>query len=129
MKYILVILSMMMFSVSALAEDSIQIISRTPRFITVESPVCSKQHVAHQPRNTNIVGAIAGGIIGNQIGGGNGKTVATAIGAVIGSNVASAKSQPVIREETVCVYEKRQVQQGEYVTFLYKGKTTTQLFD
>jgi hypothetical protein len=29
----------------------------------------------------------------------------------------------------VCVYEKRQVQQGEIVTFMYKGKTSVQIFD
>lgn len=33
------------------------------------------------------IGAVAGGIIGNQVGSGNGRVVATALGAVIGSVV------------------------------------------
>lgn len=36
-----------------------------------------------------VVGAVAGGILGNQIGGGSGKVVATAIGAVVGGIVGS----------------------------------------
>jgi surface antigen len=35
------------------------------------------------------VGAVAGGVIGNQFGGGDGKVVATAIGAVVGGIVGS----------------------------------------
>jgi len=35
------------------------------------------------------VGAVAGGILGNQVGGGTGKVVATALGAVIGGIVGS----------------------------------------
>ncbi len=35
------------------------------------------------------VGAVAGGILGNQIGGGSGKIAATAIGAVLGGIVGS----------------------------------------
>jgi len=30
------------------------------------------------------IGAVAGGLLGNQIGGGNGRTAATAVGAVVG---------------------------------------------
>jgi uncharacterized protein YcfJ len=130
MKYFFIILSLISFALPAFSQDdSIKIISRTPRYVTVETPVCTRQDVLHEKRNTNILGAIAGGILGNQIGGGNGKTIATALGAVIGSNVATNNKQHYITEETVCVYEKRQVQQGEIVTFMYKGKTSVQIFD
>ncbi len=36
-----------------------------------------------------VVGAVAGGVIGNQFGGGDGKVIATAIGAVIGGIAGS----------------------------------------
>lgn len=36
-----------------------------------------------------VVGAVAGGIIGNQVGRGSGKVVATAVGAVVGGIVGS----------------------------------------
>ena len=36
-----------------------------------------------------VVGAVAGGILGNQVGGGGGKVAATAIGAVLGGIVGS----------------------------------------
>jgi surface antigen len=36
-----------------------------------------------------VVGAVAGGILGNQVGGGTGKVAATAIGAVVGGIVGS----------------------------------------
>ncbi len=37
-----------------------------------------------------MTGAIIGGAVGSQIGGGNGRLAATAAGAVIGSNVADS---------------------------------------
>lgn len=36
-----------------------------------------------------VVGAVAGGILGNQVGGGTGKVAATALGAVVGGIVGS----------------------------------------
>lgn len=127
MRYFLLTMVLMAFSTLTLAQEGIHIVSRTPRYVTVEVPVCSKQHVVHTSHNRKILGAIAGGIIGNQVGGGNGRTIATALGAVLGSN--AAKDHSYVKEETVCSYEKTQVQQGEIVTFSYNGKTFTQIFD
>lgn len=42
---------------------------------------------AHANDNERLLGAIAGGYLGSTIGGGDGKTVATVLGAVIGYNV------------------------------------------
>ena len=41
------------------------------------------------------VGAIAGGLIGHQVGQGNGRTAATAAGAVLGSGMASGCVNPI----------------------------------
>lgn len=55
---------------------------------------CHDEVVYHDraPRDHNhvagtVIGAVAGGLIGNQIGGGNGKTLATVGGAVAGGAI------------------------------------------
>ena len=57
---------------------------------------------AQAPSNGNsgagtLVGAIAGGILGNQVGGGHGREAATAVGAVVGaitgSNLSASSGQ------------------------------------
>ena len=52
-----------------------------------QSPAPSQQPVAPVAQNSPIgigVGAVVGGLLGNQVGGGNGKTLATIAGAVGG---------------------------------------------
>jgi len=49
-------------------------------------------------------GAIIGGIIGNQFGGGSGKDVATILGAIIGGSVAN-NSQEQARKVTIRLVE------------------------
>ena len=38
-------------------------------------------------------GALLGGVVGNQFGGGSGRTVATILGSIIGGNVAHNRQQ------------------------------------
>ncbi|MBL0689607.1 MAG: glycine zipper 2TM domain-containing protein, partial [Pseudoalteromonas sp.] len=45
-------------------------------------------------------GALLGGVIGNQFGGGSGRTVATILGSVIGGNVAHNQQQTQRYEHT-----------------------------
>jgi uncharacterized protein YcfJ len=65
---------------------------------TVERPrqECWNEQVPVQTRSGDyggaIVGGIAGGILGNQVGGGNGRTVATAVGAMTGAVVGDRMS-------------------------------------
>jgi uncharacterized protein YcfJ len=65
---------------------------------TVERPrqECWNEQVPVQARSGDyggaIVGGIAGGILGNQVGGGNGRTVATAVGAMTGAVVGDRMS-------------------------------------
>lgn len=50
--------------------------------------------------NEVLTGAIIGGVIGNQFGGGSGKDIATALGAVIGANQAGKPRQGVVGYQT-----------------------------
>lgn len=83
----------------------------------------------------NVVGAIAGGalggILGHQIGGGTGKTVATVGGAVLGTlagqklanGTQSAPAYQTVRRcETVRSYKSRQVLDGYTNTAKFKGR-------
>lgn len=54
-------------------------------------PSYDRPHATYSTGNDRVVGqvlgAVAGGVLGNQIGGGNGRVVATTVGAVIGSAI------------------------------------------
>ncbi len=52
------------------------------------------------------LGAVAGGLLGNQVGGGSGKKIATAAGAV-GGAVAGRKIQENQQNKTETVIERR----------------------
>ncbi len=75
------------------------------------------------------LGAIAGGLLGNQVGGGNGRTAATAVGAVAGALVGdhlgnqnqNQPAQPTQHCETHDNYQ--QVLDGYAVTYRYHGQT------
>ena len=72
------------------------------------------------------MGAIAGGALGTQVGGGSGKTLATVLGAVtggvIGNNIEGspqAQMQNAQRCSTETIYEQRTV--GYNVVYEYAG--------
>jgi uncharacterized protein YcfJ len=88
-----------------------------------------------------VLGAIAGGVLGHQVGGGRGKDAATAGGAVVGGlignqidrdqgNVAppservEVERRPVVREVEKCrtVQEVREVAVGYDVRYRYGGR-------
>ena len=81
-----------------------------------------------------IVGGLAGGILGNQVGGGNGRTAATAIGAVggalvgdrVGGNMDNNQQYgPVDRQVRRCNVVNRTVERnaGYDVSYSYNGRT------
>jgi len=109
-------------------QEVVEFVSSEPNMVYEIVDVCTTRQVVKNRNDINIIGAIAGGIIGNQVGGGNGKTAATALGAVLGSRVAT-DAGPRIVEEVNCFPETRQIQRGEKVTFRYKGKLITQVID
>ena len=78
-----------------------KVVDAQPVYEVVRYPVkeqrCWEEEVwrkERSPRKTTsvIVGSIIGGVIGNQFGGGSGKTALTAAGAVIGGSIAANAS-------------------------------------
>jgi len=120
---------------SALAQaDVAYVVGRQPNFVTVTQQQCQQVQVQTSNGGSNMGGTIVGGVLGaalgNQIGRGDGKTVATAVGAVLGSQLGGQQvaAAPSIEYRTVCNQVPVQVQQGETVTFEYRGRRFSQLF-
>ncbi len=101
--------------------------------VAVPRQVCAQEQVAVQANKSGAgaaMGAIAGGVLGNQIGGGNGKTLATALGmfggAILGNNIEGApapQTQTVQNCTTQNVFENRV--SGYNVTYEFNGKQYT----
>ena len=81
-----------------------------------------------------IFGAIIGGAIGNQFGGGKGKDAATILGAIVGADVANKNSNKPGSVQRQCQietrYEERQreIYSHSTVTFSTEGKKYTVKF-
>ena len=117
------------------AQEMARVVSSTPitQQVTVPRQICSDTQVlVQQPRSGAgaTVGAVAGGIIGSQFGGGSGKAAATALGiiggAILGDQLESQPA-PVARTATSCTqqitYENRVV--GYNVVYEYAGRQYT----
>jgi uncharacterized protein YcfJ len=114
------------------AGDMGRVISTTPvlQQFAVPKQVCSTQQVAvQQPKSGagGLMGAIAGGAIGNNVGGGNGRALATMIGliggAAMGENIEGAPAaqiQNVQNCTTQTTYENRTV--GYNVVYEFAGR-------
>ena len=106
--------------------SSVQVIQQ----VSVPRQVCSQEQVAVQQNKSGAgaaMGAIAGGVLGNQIGGGNGKAAATALGifggAIFGNNIEGApvpQTQTVQNCMTQNIIENRVT--GYNVTYEFNGK-------
>ncbi|MZI95475.1 glycine zipper 2TM domain-containing protein [Vibrio sp. CAIM 722] len=65
----------------------------------------SQQQIHHAQHNDDgwktLLGAVVGGVIGHQFGGGHGRQVATVVGAAAGAGVAHAanSADPIYREQ------------------------------
>ena len=114
------------FAASASADEYATITNVNPNYQNIQVP-----------RYRTIVGAIIGGAIGNQFGGGKGNDAATVLGAIIGADVANKKprhSQQIIgyREEQTCnnvtYYETQQELKNYTIRYEWRGmqgKTVT----
>lgn len=114
------------------AQETARVVASVPMYQQVAVPrqVCSTQQVAvEQPKSGAgaLMGAIAGGALGNQIGGGSGRAAATAAGviggALLGNNIegpAGTRMQDQTTCSTQTVYENRL--QGYNVTYEYAGR-------
>ena len=93
--------------------------------VTQQVPVKDEKRIAG-----TAIGAVVGGVLGNQIGSGDGKKIATAAGAVAGG-YAGSKIQKGLQErntETVkgerceTVYDNEKIAAGYQVTYVLDGK-------
>lgn len=84
---------------------------------TVEVPIYETRNKGQASTGDTLAGAIIGGVIGNQFGGGSGKDAATVLGAILGADAANKKGN---RQETVIVGYRQQ----EQCTTTYKSKQT-----
>ncbi|MEM1080996.1 MAG: glycine zipper 2TM domain-containing protein [Pseudomonadota bacterium] len=69
-------------------------------------------HYAPDPATSTIAGAIIGGVIGNQFGGGNGKRALTVAGAALGASVGNSAS----RQRGVAATRPVQVERCQWET-------------
>jgi len=98
-------------SVNATIEDHyrtiVKQVPQTERVCeTVEVPIYGRVQGQASTGDT-VLGAIIGGAIGNQVGGGRGKDAATVLGAIVGADIANKRrtNQQVItgyRQEQQC---------------------------
>ena len=131
MKQVFVCL-MLAASSTVMAQD-VYIMGVQPRFVTVQQQQCSVQEVVREGNNGSgtVIGAVAGGLLGSTIGGNrNDHLAGSVIGALLGGAIGNEMSREPARVEQrqVCRYVPVQVQQGEIVTFNYRGRVFTQTF-
>jgi uncharacterized protein YcfJ len=115
----------------AFAQD-VYVVSIQPKFVTIQQQHCQQVQIRSDNSDVGtVIGGVAGGIIGNQVGKGSGNTAATVAGAVVGGMVGNRIGQDQAEYTTryQCTLTPVQVQRGEIVTFNYKGRTFTQVFE
>jgi len=85
--------------------DRAKVVRSTPVYETVRYPVdeqvCWEEQVWQQRRSSaapTVLGAIVGGVIGNQIGHGDGRAVATVAGVAIGGAIGHQVGKDSYRE-------------------------------
>ena len=115
------------------SQEVAQVLQISPRMVTIPQQQCQQVLVQGQDNSTagTIIGGVAGGILGNQVGRGDGRTAATALGAVVGALSGSelgGRDAGVAQYRTVCNTVPVTVQQGEIVTFEFRGRQFTQIF-
>ena len=115
----------------ALAQD-VRVINIQPRYVTQYQQQCQQTQVRVDNSGVGtVIGGVTGGIVGNQVGKGSGRDAATVAGAIIGGMVGNRIGQDQAQYETrqECQSIPVTVQQGEIVTFEYRGRRFSQTFD
>lgn len=120
----------------AQAQEQGRVLSSTPilQQVSVPRQVCGNEMVYNNDNTSGagaVIGAIAGGILGNQVGGGTGRAAATAVGviggAVVGNQIESQGRRPGYQNTQRCrteyYYENRPV--GYNVVYEYGGRQYT----
>ena len=130
MKKLLTILMALPLSVAA---QDVYVVNVQPRLVTVQQQQCNMQEFHREGSSgSGTVGAVAGGLLGSTLGSNRNDQVAgTVIGALIGGAIGNeiGREPARIEQRQVCRYIPVQVQQGEIVTFSYRGRVFTQTFN
>ncbi len=106
----------------------------TPREVCWQEEVRRPAHGGYRSGTPLVLGGIIGGVIGNQFGGGSGKDILTAAGALLGASVGrdEAYRRQAARHSYVSLEERCEVEQvvheeerldGYRVTYEYGGQT------
>ena len=86
------------------ATQSVQV----PREVCEDVPVTLQKPVKDEHRIVGTVtGALIGGVLGNQVGGGSGKKIATVAGAAAGGYAGNKVQQNMQAKDTYTSYERR----------------------
>ena len=117
---------------ASVSASDVRVISTQPRWITQNQQQC--QWVQVRTDNSGVgtvIGGVTGGIVGNQVGRGSGRDAATIAGVIVGGMVGNRIGQDQAQHETrqECMTVPVSVQQGEIVTFEYRGRRFTQIID
>lgn len=124
--------ALLFVSTAAVAGDDVYVVSAQPRYVTTYQQQCEQVQVYRDNSGIGtVLGGVAGGLLGSTIGKGSGNTAATIAGAVgggvLGNNYGSEQGR--IENRQVCRSVPVTQQQGEIVTFSYRGRTFTQTFN
>jgi uncharacterized protein YcfJ len=116
----------------AVAQQSAEVVRVEPRMVTTQQMQCQEVQVRNDNSGVGtVIGGVAGGIIGNQVGKGSGRDAATIAGAVVGGMVGNriGQDQATYSTRQQCTSVPVTVQQGEIVTFRYRGRIFSQTFE
>jgi uncharacterized protein YcfJ len=118
----------------AVAQQSAEVVRVEPRMVTTQQQQCQEVLVQVPGSSGNtaggVLGAVAGAALGNQVGGGSGKDIATVVGGIVGYQVGRGEpTAPTVERRVQCTLAPVTVQQGEIVTFRYRGRVFTQTFE
>lgn len=123
--------------VEPIKKESIEVLYRR-ECRNIETPITNYQPVYDYERNTAapVMGAIVGGLIGHQFGGGRGKDALTVVGALVGAHSQRDSMRQVVvghtpvthtRTETKCsdvpVHNIRTFITGYEVWYTHEGTT------
>ena len=131
MKKLLTIL--LALPMSVVAAQDVYVVNVQPKFITVQQQQCHVQEFHRDSSSgSGTIGAVAGGLLGSTLGSNrNDQLAGTVIGALIGGAIGNevGREPTRIEQRQVCRYIPVQIQQGEIVTFSYRGRVFTQTFN
>lgn len=105
-----------------------EVLSADPVYLVVPAPPreeCYEERVAGDDTGGTLLGAVVGGALGNQVGGGDGRRAATIAGAVIGGAVGnnlSNRDQPQTRCRIIEGEPERREVVGYDVQYRYRGE-------